>query len=437
MIRRQRTIEREAELEGRGLFTGMPVRLRLKPAPAGTGLVFHRVDLGPEAKVAVTIQAVARRFQRTAFSSGDITVETAEHLLAALEGLQIDNLLVELDSPELPGCDGSAADYVRLLRQAGTIEQEAERPILAILEPVTVQATGSVIAALPGPEDELTITYHLDYGDGSVIQPQVFHIQLNPDTFVAELAASRTFILEQDVEHLRQRGYGAEATYDDLLVFGAEGPINNTLRFPDEPARHKILDLVGDLFLMNCDVRGRIVAMQSGHTLNHRLIRRLLQQAAGAGAGSRAVTTPAMDITQIMSVLPHRYPFLLVDRVLELEEGVRAVGIKNVTFNEHFFQGHYPGTPIMPGVLIVEAMAQLAGVLLLKKLEVGSLVAELISLDRVKLRKGVHPGDQLRLEAQVVRSQPRRAEVKTRAWVGDKIAAEAQIRFMLVPTQEE
>ena len=437
MARRQRTIQREAELEGRGLFTGTPVRLRMKPAPPNTGLVFTRTDLGSDARIAVSIQSVAKRFQRTALASGDVTVETAEHLLAALVGLHIDNLLVELDAPELPGCDGSAADYVRLLRQAEVVEQEADRPVLAIIEPVTVQATGSVIAALPGPEDELTITYHMDYGDGAVIPPQLFHLRLNPDTFVSELAASRTFILASDVEHLRQRGYGPEATYEDLLVFGPEGPINNTLRFPEEPARHKVLDLVGDLFLMNCDVRGRIVAMQSGHTLNHRLIRRLLQQAAGAGGGSRAVTAPAMDINQILSVLPHRYPFLLVDRVLELEEGVRAVGIKNVTFNEHFFQGHYPGAPIMPGVLIVEAMAQLAGVLLLRQMETGNLVAELISMDRVKLRKGVHPGDQLRLEAEVIRAHPRRAEVRTRAWVGDKTAAEATIRFMLVPAQEE
>ncbi len=438
MIRRQRTIKREAEIEGRGLFTGQAVKLRLKPASPGTGLVFRRTDVDSDTQVPATIQTVTKRFQRTAVASSDVSIETAEHLLAALAGMHIDNVEVELDAPELPGCDGSAADYVRLLEQAGIAEQDAERPILTIVEPVTVQATGSVIAALPGPEDELTITYHLDYGDSSVVPPQVFHVRLNPDTFVQELAASRTFIFEDDVEQLRRRGYGPAATYEDLLVFGRDGPINNTLRFPDEPARHKVLDLVGDLFLMNCDVRGRIVAMQSGHTLNHRLIRRLLQQAArSSDAGVRAVTAPAMDIGQIMGVLPHRYPFLLVDRVIELEEGVRAVGIKNVTFNEHFFQGHYPGTPIMPGVLIVEAMAQLAGVLLLKQLEVGNLVAELISMDRVKLRKGVHPGDQLRLEAEVVRAQPRRAEVRTRAWVGDKVAAEAKIRFMLVPADQE
>ncbi len=435
MTRHQRTIAREAEIEGAGLFTGQPVRLHLRPAEPGTGLVFVRTDLDPEAAVPASIQSVAKRFQRTALASGDVAVETAEHLLAAAGGLQVDNLRIELDAPELPAGDGSAADCARLLRQAGIVEQDAERPVLVIREPVTVQEGSAVIAALPGREDELSITYHLDYGRQAPIPPQVFHITLTPDAFIEELAASRTFILERDVEELRQRGYGPRATYDDLLVFGDDGPINNTLRFPDEPARHKVLDLIGDLALMACDVRGRIVAMQSGHAMNHRLIRRLQEQSEGAGA--RAVTAPAMDISQIMEVLPHRYPFLLVDRVTELEEGVRAVGIKNVTFNEHFFQGHYPGTPIMPGVLIVEAMAQLSGVLLLKRLEIGNLVAELISMDKVKLRKSVHPGDQLRLEAEVLRAQERRASVQARAWIGDEVAAEARIRFMLVPTQEE
>ena len=437
MSRRQRTIAREAEMEGRGLFTGQPVRVRFRPAPADTGLVFTRVDLSPEAQVSATIQSVAKRFQRTTLASGEVAVETAEHLLATLAGLQIDNLAVELDGPELPACDGSAADYVRLLREAGVTEQPAERPVLRIVEPVTVHDGGAVIAALPGDDDALVLTYHLDYGPRSGIAPHICHLRLTPDAFVENLAASRTFILQSDIGELRRRGYGAEVTYQDLLVFGPDGPIENTLRFPDEPARHKLLDLVGDLFLLNCDVHGRIVAVKSGHTLNHRLLRRLQDQGARRTPAARAETRPVMDIAQIMDVLPHRYPFLLVDRVLEFEEGVRAVGIKNVSINEHFFQGHYPGTPIMPGVLIVEAMAQLAGVLLLRKLEHSGRVAILLSMDRVKLRKTVHPGDQLRLEAEVVRARDNRAEVVTRAWVGDEIAAEAKIRFMLIPAEQE
>jgi UDP-3-O-[3-hydroxymyristoyl] N-acetylglucosamine deacetylase/3-hydroxyacyl-[acyl-carrier-protein] dehydratase len=424
-------------MEGRGLFTGQPVHVRLKPAPADAGLVFTRVDLEPEVQISATIQSVAKRFQRTSLANGDVSVETAEHLLAALEGLEIDNLAVELNGPELPAGDGSAADYVRLLRQAGIVEQPAERAVLKIVEPVTVQDGGAVIAALPGDEDALVLTYHLDYGPESVIPPQMCHLRLTPDTFVEDLAASRTFILDSEVEELRRRGYGPEVTYQDLLVFGSEGPIENTLRFPDEPARHKMLDLVGDLFLLNRDVRGRIVAVKSGHALNHRLIRRLQDQGAGRAAGTLGQTRPAMDISQIMEVLPHRYPFLLVDRVVEFEEDVRAVGIKNVSINEHFFQGHYPGTPIMPGVLIVEAMAQLAGVLLLRKLKHTGQVAVLLSMDRVKLRKTVHPGDQLRLEAEVVRAKERRAEVVTRAWVGDEVAAEAKIRFILIPADQE
>jgi len=435
--RRQRTISLEAEIEGEGLFTGQSVHLHLKPAPPNTGVVFRRVDLGEAAEVSASIQAVAKRFQRTTLVAGEVCVETTEHLLAALMGLGIDNLQVELDAPELPGGDGSAADYVRLLRQAGIVEQDEERPVLRVTEPVTVQDGESVVTALPGPEDELTLTYHLDYGPEGVIPPQIFHVKLTPETFVEELAATRTYILESEVEDLRQRGYGPHATYEDLLVIGEAGPINNTYRFNDEPARHKMLDLVGDLFLLNADLHGRIVAMGSGHVLNHRFIRRLLEQAAHRGEAPAAARRQAMDINQIMEVLPHRYPFLLVDRIVSLEDNVRAVGIKNVSINEHFFQGHYPGTPIMPGVLIVEAMAQLSGVVLLKKLERTGQVAVLLSMDKVKLRKTVHPGDQLRLEAEVVRAKDRRAQVNTRAWVTDELAAEAKIRFMLVPAGQE
>jgi UDP-3-O-[3-hydroxymyristoyl] N-acetylglucosamine deacetylase/3-hydroxyacyl-[acyl-carrier-protein] dehydratase len=423
-------------MEGKGLFTGQAVRLHLKPAPPNTGLVFRRVDLGPIATVAATVQSVARRFQRTAFQNGDVCVETAEHLLASLAGLGIDNLYAELDASELPAGDGSAADYVRLLRRAGVVEQDAERLILKIVEPVTIQDGQAALVALPGPEDELSLTYHLDYGPGAVIPPQVVHLKLTPESFIEELATTRTFILESEVEDLRKRGYGLEATYEDLLVIGRDGPIGNTLRYPDEPARHKMLDLVGDLFLLNGDPRGRIVAMRSGHALNHRVIRRLLEQASGRSRTTGGAGGQAMDINQIMAVLPHRYPFLLVDRVVELEDDVRAVGIKNVSINEHFFQGHYPGTPIMPGVLIVEAMAQLAGVLLLKRMSHEEQVAVLLSMDKVKLRKSVRPGDQLRLEAEVVRLKARTAEVLTRAWVGGELVAQAKIRFMLVPAEQ-
>jgi len=436
VTRRQRTIALQAELEGKGLFTGQSVHLTLKPAPPDTGLIFRRVDLGEEAEIPATIEAVAKRFQRTTLARGEVCVETAEHLLAALAGLSIDNLYVELDAPELPGGDGSSADYVRLIRQAEIVEQDADRPVMQIVEPVTVQDGSSVVTALPGPEDELSLTYHLDYGQDGVIPPQIVNVKLTPESFAEDLATTRTFILESEVEDLRQRGYGPHASYEDLLVIGGDGPINNTYRFPDEPARHKILDLVGDLFLLNADLRCRVVAMGSGHALNHRFVRRLLEQAAHRGE-SAAAGRQAMDINQIMEVLPHRYPFLLVDRILSVEDNIRAVGIKNVSINEHFFQGHYPGTPIMPGVLIVEAMAQLSGVVLLKKLEHTGQVAVLLSMDKVKLRKTVHPGDQLRLEAEVIRAKDRRAQVNTRAWVAEELAAEAKIRFMLVPADQE
>ena len=198
MSRRQRTISLEAEIEGHGLFTGQTVHLRLRPAPPNTGLVLTRVDLGPEATVTATIQSVAKRFQRTTLVNGEACVETTEHFLAALAGLGIDNLYAEVNGPEMPAGDGSAADYVRLLRQAGIVEQEGERPVLSIAEPITVQEGDALITALPGPEAELQLTYHLDYGPGGVIPPQVFSLKLTPDAFVEELATTRTFILDTD-----------------------------------------------------------------------------------------------------------------------------------------------------------------------------------------------------------------------------------------------
>ena len=205
MSRRQRTISLEAEIEGHGLFTGQTVHLRLKPAPPNTGLIFTRVDLGPTATVPATIQSVAKRFQRTTLASGDVCIETTEHLLATLAGLGIDNLFAELSGPELPAGDGSAADYVRLLRQAGIVEQDADRPTLRIMEPVTVQENDAAITALPGPEDELALTYDLDYGPNGAVPSQVFHLKVTPDTFVSDLAATRTFILESEVPDLRRQ----------------------------------------------------------------------------------------------------------------------------------------------------------------------------------------------------------------------------------------
>ena len=430
--RMQHTIEREAEIEGHGLFSGEAVTVRFKPAPVNSGIIFCRPDIDPSARIPATIDNVVPAFQRTSLGNGEIEIHTAEHFLAAVGGLGIDNLIVELDADELPACDGSAASYVRLFKQAGIVAQEAPRRTFVISEPVTVQDGGAMVSALPSNDDGLSIIYQLDYGQDSVIRPQTFSVNLDRENFARDLAASRTFIFEDEIEKLREMGYGKELTYEDILVFGSEGVIQNTLRYPDEPVRHKVLDLIGDLMLLNRDIHGRIVAICGGHRLHQELVRKLRDLMQREENRQIAETQTLMDIRQIQKVLPHRYPMLMVDRIIEIVGDERVVGIKNCTINEQYFQGHYPGTPIMPGVLIVESMAQLAGVLLLRKLEHTGQVAVLISMNKVRLRRPVVPGDQIRLEAEIVKAKGRRAHVKCRASVGGEAAGEAELRFMLI-----
>ncbi len=431
-MNQQQTIEREVELSGRGLFTGFPVRMRFKPAPAGSGISFIRTD-GPEpVRVAARIDNLSKRARRTSLKNGTVTIETIEHCLAALRALAIDNVEVELDNAELPAGDGSCLLFTEPLLQAGTVPQELERKYLNVLDVARVSDGDSELVAWPGSERNLDIHYELDYGPDNPVGRQTYHFVLNRDGFLSEIAPARTFVLEDEARQLREAGLGQHLTYQDVLVIGPNGPIENAYRFADECVRHKILDLIGDLMLSGAFVCGRIFARRSGHHLNQELVRRLLEQHSSQTAAENLTRPPRLDIQAVQRTLPHRYPMLLVDRVIEVEGDRRAVGIKNVTINEPFFQGHYPRQPIMPGVLIIEAMAQLGGLLLSQKLEHTGKVAVLLSLDGVKFRRPVVPGDQLVLEAQAIRVRSRTGEVFCQAHVGAELAAEGNIRFMLV-----
>lgn len=431
----QQTIQRPAELEGLGLFTGESVKVRFLPAEPDTGRVFVRRDSGREVHIPAHVGSVAKRGRRTSLRNGTLSIETTEHCLAAVSGLGIDNLRIELDGGELPSFDGSSIRFVETLAGAGLTGQQVERRTLRVTAPVVVHEGDAMLAALPGEGDGLHIIYELDYANHPAIGRQVFSVEIAPEQFVRELAPARTFLTEDEARQFRASGMGAHLTTSDLLVFGPEGPVDNEARFPNEPVRHKILDLVGDLALVGRPVAGRIVACKSGHNLNHALVRRLLELADRQETSARAGDAPAMDIRKIAQILPHRYPFLLVDRVVHMDADRRAVGIKNVTYNELFFQGHYPGQPIMPGVLIVEALAQLSGLLLSQKLEHTGKLAVLLSMDRVKMRRPVVPGDQLVLVAETIRVKSRTGHVKCEALVGDKLAAEAVIKFMLVDAE--
>ena len=438
MAQHQRTLSSEVSFDGPGLFSGERATLTLAPGKVDTGILFVREQDGKVAHIPAHVSNVLHRPRRTCLRNGTLFVETVEHCMAALAGMGIDNAIVKVSGGnvgEIPGGDGSCQPFVQAITQAGITEQDSLVTPLVIKTPIHLADNLATLDALPGPTDHLEIIY--DFEGPPPVLRQVFAFSLGSDDFLTQLAPARTFSFEDEARELHARGLATHLSPKDVLVISAAGPIENQFRFADECARHKVLDLIGDLYLVGRPICGRILAHHSGHTLNHVLARRLLMQQETFDRQALLHRDAALDIRRIQRILPHRYPMLLVDRVLEIVGGEKAIGIKNVTFNDIFFQGHYPGTPIMPGVLIVEALAQLGGILLSQKLEHTGKLAVLLSMNKVKMRQPVVPGDQLLLEAITVRVKSRTGHVRCRAFVGDKLACEADIKFMLVDAEPD
>lgn len=431
----QATIAAPVSLAGKSLFASTDVQVTFKPAPANHGIVFIRTDLD-NAPVPALVQHVLKRARRTALRNGRAMIETTEHCLSACSGLGIDNLIIEINGAELPGLDGSAKPYLDLLQSAGIATLDTPRHRLIINEPVIVRQDDAYVAAVPSPDKGTQFVYEIDYRNEPAIGRQIATFDTERQDYATEIAPARTFVTEAEAQMLRKAGLGTHLTPMDVVVYDKTGPIGgNTLRFPNESARHKLLDLMGDLYLLGAPVQGRIIAYKSGHWLNQLLVRELVKQNRAHRQGELLLHRNVLDIRKLIQMMPHRYPFLLVDRVIEIDGDRRAVGIKNVTINEPFFQGHFPGTPLMPGVLIVEAMAQLSGVLVGQKAENAGKLAVLTTLDRVKIRRAVTPGDQLILEAESVRIKSRIVHMRCRAYVGEDLAAEAEIKFMLMDNE--
>ena len=433
-MRLQRTIGRPAEIEGIGLFSGLRARVRILPAPVDSGVSFTRVDLPGKPRVPVNAGTASIKPRRTTVQKDGTEVETVEHILAAAGGLSLDNLEIEINGVEVPGGDGSSAPFVDALSSAGIVEQDKPTGYYAIKDAISISEGDQSIVALPC-NDGFTVSYTLNQ-ENLPFHPQHYTVNVTPETFAKEIAPARTWCLSNEVEELLRQGFGKGCNTQNTLVVDGRGVKDNTLRFPDELVRHKILDIVGDLFLAGSCLKTHIVAIRSGHSINHKLVQEIRRQMEGLPPGPRKPSGTMLDVREILKILPHRFPFLLIDKVLELDSYKRAVGIKNVTFNEPFFQGHFPGQPIMPGVLQIEAMAQLAGALLMRKAENQNKLAVLLSIDACKLRKTVVPGDQLRIEAEALKIKARTAHVYTKCTVDGNLVSEAQMKFMIVENEE-
>jgi UDP-3-O-[3-hydroxymyristoyl] N-acetylglucosamine deacetylase / 3-hydroxyacyl-[acyl-carrier-protein] dehydratase len=424
---RQKTIERPGEIAGVGLHTGASVRLRLLPGAVDSGVVFRRTDLPGAPEVRASLDHVVATDRGTTIGNGPAQVHTVEHLLAAVVSFQIDNLLIELDGPEPPAADGSARDFVELLRAAGAVEQEgAAVRRLAPKEPFTLRDGDAEYVVTPSDGYDVSATINFDH---PLIGRQFASFRITPEAFATEVAPARTFGFTREVDALRARGLAQGGTPQNAVVLTDAGLLEGTkLRFADEFARHKILDIVGDLALLGAPVSAHVVATRPSHRGNVALARELRSRATRQGPAR-----PILSIEQILQYLPHRYPFLLVDRVIEFEERKRIVGLKNVTINEPFFIGHFPGHPIMPGVLIIEAMAQVGGLLVMEAIEdPADKIVYFMSLDNVKWRRPVTPGDQIRFEVDIVQIRGQTARMKGLGIVDGQVVAEAEMMARIV-----
>ena len=445
----QQTLAKPASFSGIGLHSGNKVEMTLLPAPPNSGITFRRVDLDSRAEIPAQVGNVAETDRSTTISKGNTKVQTVEHVLAALYGFGITNAVVELNASEPPVADGSARQFCKMIHASG-IEAQAERvePI-TVTDPIEYTHNGTVISAFPHDGFKVTCTS----SDKGGRFTQFFSVELTPESWESEIAQARTFCFYEEIEYLIKNGLIRGGSLENAIVIRDDAVLTTEpMRYREEFVRHKILDIIGDLSLVGSPVHGHIVAVKPGHAANCGLARRILQQAQRPRVAAQSFsppdekpakqpiqpepsqvseeTTAPLDAEQIMQILPHRYPFLMVDRVTRID-GNQITAEKNVTINEPYFQGHFPGHPIMPGVLQLEAMAQVAGILTLKQADNAGKIAYFMSAEKVKWRKPVKPGDVLQIDIELLRARGKVAKARGVCTVRGDLVSEAEITFSL------
>jgi UDP-3-O-[3-hydroxymyristoyl] N-acetylglucosamine deacetylase/3-hydroxyacyl-[acyl-carrier-protein] dehydratase len=421
----QHTIKKSVSVQGIGVHSGAPATLTFLPADAGTGIRFKRTDLEGGPEIQADLGHVVGTELGTTIGEGEAKVQTVEHVMAALAAMRVDNALLELSGPEPPILDGSFAQYLKALEEVGVEDQGSPRAVIQIPEPITLQLdSGEFYVASPGNGLRISATIEFDHPG---IGRQFGTFYFSEGAFAQEIAPARTFGFKSDAEILHARGLALGASLENTVVLDEKGVLNDELRFPDEFLRHKVGDMVGDLSLLGASLDLHIVAERPSHHGNVALARAIKKAVA------RASGAPILDAKQIMQYLPHRFPMLLVDRIVEVETGKRIVGIKNVTINEPFFQGHFPGHPIMPGVLIIEAMGQVGGLLLMDAVEKPEdYIVYFMALDNVKWRRPVVPGDQVVFELEMLQFKRHICKMRGIGLVDGKVVAEADLMARIV-----